>query len=111
MDCGTRLKQIRELMGYTQAQFGERLGFKWSKIKDIEIGKQRLTHEIAAEIEKRFCISFKWLLTGQGSMSVVDEQAESPVDLLTAQINALLREFSIDEKKKILQSLEEKKEY
>ena len=64
----SQLKIVREILGLTQAELGERLGFKWTKIKDIEIGKQKLTPEIALDIEKKFHFCFKWLLTGEGEM-------------------------------------------
>ena len=68
MTQGKRLKKVRENLGFTQEQLGERLGFKWSKIKDIETDKQKVSTEIAEELEKIFSISGWWLLTGQGEM-------------------------------------------
>ena len=106
------------MMGFSQAELGERLGFKWTKVKDIEIGKQKLTPEIALDIENIFCISFKWLLTGQGSMTAgnLKENPESSheqsvVDPFSAQISALLSGMSIKDKREILKSIEEKKDY
>jgi len=51
-----------------QADLGDALGFKWHKIKDIETGKQYLSPDIAHEMEEKYRISFKWLLTGEGAM-------------------------------------------
>ena len=76
MTPGERIKEMRETLGLTQGQLGDMLGFKWTKIKDIEIGKQKLTPEIALAIEKKFSFNFRWLLIGDGGMNV--EQTKFP---------------------------------
>lgn len=74
MSCGDRVKIVRETTGLTQAEFGEKLGFKLNKIRDIEIGKQKVSPEIALAIEKNFYISFRWLLIGDGPMAANQTQ-------------------------------------
>ena len=37
--CGTRLKQIREHIGYSQAQLAEQLNCKQNAISNLELGK------------------------------------------------------------------------
>ena len=119
MSCGARIKEVREMLGLTQAAFGERLGFKWSKIKDIETGKQKLTPEIAIDIEKKFSIDFKWLLIGEGKMMkprqtsikdgveeyVGNQKRSSVVD----RINMVLEEMSEEAQRDVLKYTEEKK--
>ena len=68
MEANKRLKEARKKLKLSQKDFGEKLNFKWYKIKDIEIGKQNLTPEIANKIEDIFGISGWWLLTGKGEM-------------------------------------------
>lgn len=41
---------------------------EWYALRDIESGKKKLTPEIALDIEKKYSISFRWLLTGDGEM-------------------------------------------
>ena len=65
---GKRIKEIRELFKMTQAEFGEKLGFNWCKIKDLETGRLKLTSEIALLLEKNFSVDLHWLLTGEGTM-------------------------------------------
>jgi phage repressor protein C with HTH and peptisase S24 domain len=65
---GLRLKKVREALGLTQSQFADTMEVKWHKIKDIEIGKQKLSPDLAQIIEKKYYIDFKWLLTGEGEM-------------------------------------------
>ena len=68
MNAGERLKQIRQNLGLTQKELAEKLGFKWYKIKDMESNKQKITYEIAKDLEKLFSINPDWLLTGEGEM-------------------------------------------
>ncbi|MBP5202267.1 helix-turn-helix transcriptional regulator [bacterium] len=74
MNTGERIKKIRELFRMTQTEFGEKLGFKWTKIKDLESGKLHTTAEIALLIEKIYSIDLRWLLTGEGPMLRSDSQ-------------------------------------
>jgi len=67
MNFSDRMKKIRESAGLTQKEFGDRLGLSQVNIKDIEIGRKKITPEIALEIEKEFGVNFKWLLTGDES--------------------------------------------
>ncbi|OPY15641.1 MAG: Helix-turn-helix domain protein [Syntrophus sp. PtaB.Bin001] len=68
MTPGERVRKIRESVGITQAKFGEPLGFKWYKIKDIEAGKINVSPEIAKKLSNAYSIRFEWILTGEGSM-------------------------------------------
>jgi transcriptional regulator with XRE-family HTH domain len=70
MSPGQRLKKARESLGLTQSEFGEPLGFRWSKVKDIEAGKQKLTADIALKIQEIYRISFSWLMEGEGEMLI-----------------------------------------
>lgn len=71
MDAGKRFKQVREVMGLTQQEFGEKLGYRQSKIKDIETGKQKVSPEICELMEKNFSVHGWWLLTGRGRATIV----------------------------------------
>lgn len=74
MNPNERLKKARKYSTLTQEKFGERLGLKQSQIKDIEIGKQKVSPELAESIEINFSINGWWLLTGKGSMLVSDTE-------------------------------------
>jgi len=118
MTTGVRLKQVREMMGLTQTEFGDRLGFKLSKIRDMEIDKQKVTPEIALDIESKFSISFRWLLTGKGSMtaeSVSDngqyQKAAPELDPVTAKIIAMLGDLPDKKRLEVLKEVEDMKEH
>ena len=68
MEAKERLKKVRKVLKLSQKDFGEKLNFKWYKIKDIESFKLNITPEIANKIEDIFGISGWWLLTGKGDM-------------------------------------------
>lgn len=113
MSCGKRVKNVRETLDLTQAEFGERLGFKWSKVKDIEIGKQKLTPEIALDIEKKFSVDFKWLLTGEGKMKSLPVMVaeEEPSILAQAIVDTVRVMQTLDEhdQKEVLKYAKERK--
>jgi len=70
---GQRLKEIRKKLGLTQAQFGDKIGLKWHKIKDMERDHLKISPELAEKIEQVLSISGWWLLTGKGEMFLSDE--------------------------------------
>lgn len=67
---GNRLKEIRKLFKLTQTELGEKLEIPWSRIKDMESGKQKISPEFASAVEEIFSISGWWLLTGKGEMLI-----------------------------------------
>lgn len=67
-NCGQRLKGVREYLKMTQQEFGSGIGLSWFQVRDLESGKKKLTPELAYDIEKKYSIDFRWLLTGGGAM-------------------------------------------
>lgn len=116
MRCGERVKKVREMMGLTQAEFGSRLGFKWDKIKNIETNLQKLTPEIALDIEDKFSFSFRWLLTGKGSMTEsgtadvgAHHTTRNLLDPITVRVVKTLSGMDDTQKRDVLKYAEEKK--
>ena len=66
MKIGERLKEVRTDLKLKQRELAEKLDMKQFKIQDMESGKQKVTAEIAEQIETLFNISGWWLLTGKG---------------------------------------------
>ena len=62
---GDRVKTVRKKTRLGQAEFGELFGFKHTKIRDIECGKQKVTPEFARELEAKFGAPFSWVLNGE----------------------------------------------
>jgi transcriptional regulator with XRE-family HTH domain len=67
---GQNLRKVRTFLGLTQAKLAERVGWKWKKVQDIESGKQKLTRDIAHELEQAWGIRTAWLLEGKEPMMV-----------------------------------------
>ncbi|BAK73719.1 XRE family transcriptional regulator [Arcobacter sp. L] len=72
MTPAERFKEARNYIVLTQKELGEKLGFQWHKIKDIEAGKLKVTPDIAEYLENYYSISGWWLLTGKGEMLLKD---------------------------------------
>ena len=69
-----RLKKVRETLNLTQKHLADVTGVKWFTIKDIEIGKRKLSYNIAISLEEKYSINSKWLLTGKGEMFVKNQE-------------------------------------
>ena len=70
MTPAERFKEARNYINLTQKELGEKLGFQWHKIKDIEAGKLKVTPDIAEYLENYYSINGWWLLTGKGEMLI-----------------------------------------
>jgi transcriptional regulator with XRE-family HTH domain len=67
-----RIKEIRTDNKLTQEEFAINLNLKQTKIRDIEAGKQKVSVEIAENIEDIYKINLRWLLTGRGDKYIGD---------------------------------------
>lgn len=65
MEPRDRIRNIRKSLGFTQTEFATRLGMKWYKIKDHELGRLKVTEELAQKINRVFGINYKWILDGE----------------------------------------------
>ena len=68
-----RLKEVRKFLGLTQQKLADKLQYKQYKIADIESEKQKINIELANKLKDLFLINGWWLLTGQGSMLLNNE--------------------------------------
>ena len=106
MTPGERLRQAREKLGLSQSKLGEPFGFPYSKIRDLESGKQRLTAEIAEGFEDLFSIARSWLQTGEGEMFSTPSQADTGY---ISSVAAMMREMDEDTQKDIYLSVQKEK--
>ncbi len=93
MTPAERFKEARNYTTLTQKELGEKLGFQWHKIKDIEAGKLKVTPDIADYLENYYSISGWWLLTGKGEMllkenNLVVTNNNYNIDLLNVRAGA-----------------------
>lgn len=87
MTPSERFAQVRDENNLTQQEFGEILGFRQTKVKDIEIGKQKVSPEIAEQIENIYAISGWWLLTGRGEKSLKPNSAQTAQESSNKEIH------------------------
>ena len=74
-DIGKRIRELREVLGLTQKQFGERIGKSWRAVQDWEAGKSSIPDHTLRFISSTFNVSYNWLKTGQGEMWERKEKA------------------------------------
>lgn len=63
-----RLREIRKKLGYTQNEFGKRIGITGSTVSDIERGKLSLTERNISLICEKLGVNKNWLKNGEGEM-------------------------------------------
>lgn len=67
-EIGKRLRAIRERLGITQAEVGEKLGIQSQHVSKYERGETVPTWENLIKLVERYDVNINWLLTGKGSM-------------------------------------------
>ena len=67
---GNRIKQIREVLKYTQKEFGKKLGISQTMISKYEKGFSEVNRTLLEKIAKNFDISINCLILGQGEMFI-----------------------------------------
>lgn len=84
----TRIKEVREAKGLSQANFAEMLNLKRNSISLIEVGKRNPSDRTIVDICNTFNVSEEWLRTGEGEMFV-----ETP----SSTMDQLKKEFNLDD--------------
>lgn len=84
----TRIKEVREAKGLSQAVFAEMLNLKRNSISLIEVGKRNPSDRTIVDICNTFNVSEEWLRTGEGEMFV-----ETP----SSTMDQLKKEFNLDD--------------
>lgn len=84
-----RVREAREALGLSQAQFAEKVGLTKNYISLVETGKRSLGARTVADICRIFGISEAWMSTGDGSMFETSSEAETTAEYLAA----VMKEF------------------
>jgi transcriptional regulator with XRE-family HTH domain len=66
MQVQSRLKQIRQDLGLTVLQMAEKINEKDYRIRDMENGKQKITHDFLEKLTGILDINLNWLIMGAG---------------------------------------------
>lgn len=76
-----RIREIRDSLGLTRAEFGKRLGVSGDVINNLERGRVEPKEMIIKLICKEFGVSYQWIVNGNGEMNDSDEsEAQEIVD-------------------------------
>jgi len=70
-EIGNRLLKLRETLGITQIEMGERTGISRSYLGYVENGKQSPSFDIIYKISETYDISTEWLIFGRGQMEIL----------------------------------------
>lgn len=83
-----RIKMIRENLGLSQAEFGEKLSLERSAISLIERKQRNATDRFIKDICREFNVDYIWLTTGEGEMFVdSDDDFIEKIDRIMAGEN------------------------
>ncbi len=63
-----RLKLLRNALGITLEEFGEKVGVTRSAVGRIEKGERKLTEQMTLSICRAFHVNYYWLTEGEGEM-------------------------------------------
>ena len=89
----SRLKELRKSLGYTQAEFGSRIGLSRDEVSNVEIGRSPLRANTIPVICSVLGVNRAWLETGEGQMFVSSE---------TGILNRLSEEFHLSKSEEAL---------
>ena len=65
-----RLKALRTELGFSQEEFGKRLGVTKSAISKLEKNERGITEQMIKLICKEFKVDYIWITTGKGEMFI-----------------------------------------
>ncbi|RYX87851.1 XRE family transcriptional regulator [bacterium] len=86
-----RLRKIRKVLGYSQADFAKSLGLTQGGYSDIERGKNGVSNRIKKILINLFKININYLENEQGEMFYIDTPQDLPevVNTTVSQLEAL----------------------
>ena len=74
MNFGTRLKEIREILGFNQNEFAEKIELAPQSLTRYEKNKVKPNIEFIEKLTNMFSINSNWLLTGKGEPLIKNEK-------------------------------------
>ncbi|MBP1045302.1 helix-turn-helix transcriptional regulator [Enterococcus sp. BWM-S5] len=82
MEIRDRFKLVREALGLSQAEFGQRLSLERSTISLIERKQRNLTDRTIKDVSREFRIDPLWLDNGEGEMFLEQEEDDEVTKFL-----------------------------
>ena len=94
MDIRDRVKLLRETLGMSQEDFGNKLSLQRSAISLMERKQRNVTDRTVRDICREFNVDYIWLTTGKGEMFVGEEvEFERLVDRVMDSEDEFVRSF------------------
>lgn len=88
-----RIKSVRETLGLSQREFGERLGVSRDVISNIEYGRVQPKRLLLQHLCQMYKVNGHWLETGEGEMFEAHSEAEDKFQEALAIFKSLRPEF------------------
>lgn len=101
MKEGSRLKEIRKRLSFSQVEFSKMLGIKQGSYSDIERGRANISGSIKLILSKEFNVNLDWLDTGEGDMFTTENTTitkAKPISDKQTKLNFIydtVKEYSI----------------
>lgn len=81
-----RIKELREALGLSPTEFGERVGLSRGYVWLIECGKRNLASRTASDICRIFGVDEHWLRTGEGEMFRHRDRGDEIADIVSMML-------------------------
>lgn len=75
MSIGERIRILRKSLSLTQAEFGEKIGFKQAVIGQMENNTRNITERTVLLICEKYNVSKEWLRSGEGEMFIATDKS------------------------------------
>lgn len=86
LSVNTRIKELRNSLGISQAKFAKRIAISSSYVAEIETHKKPASERVVRLIVAEYKVNNQWLRTGNGSMfsDELDAQIANLVSMFTS---------------------------
>lgn len=98
MELSTKLKIIRDKVGFSTIQFAEKIGISQQAYSQLENGKSLPRAETLIALYEKFQVDPLWLLTGQTRSKITNPDA--------LRIAEMAQELSAEARQRILEMVE-----
>lgn len=76
-----RMKEVRKVLGLTQAEFGAKIDAKQNHVASMESGRRDITEKTKRLICLEYGVNQEWLETGRGEMFKSDPESDDIIEL------------------------------
>ena len=83
VECGKRIKSLREEKGYTQVQLSEKVRISFDHLRAIEHGRRTCSIELLVDLHILFDVSLDYLILGKTSqLDAVKTELQRAVEII-----------------------------